>query len=84
MNLGCFCVVFLDVLIFFPFVPNTVEDGLFVWHVVKDASLLRQSACHGRCSGCRKNSVGRKSPPGLHGRVDAHDSLGPDREYRRA
>jgi hypothetical protein len=24
MNLGCFCVIFLDGLIFFPFVTNTV------------------------------------------------------------
>jgi hypothetical protein len=29
MNLGCFCVVFLDVLIFFPFVTNTVSHGSF-------------------------------------------------------
>jgi hypothetical protein len=27
MNLGCFWVVFWAVLIFSPFVPNTVEDG---------------------------------------------------------
>jgi hypothetical protein len=27
MNLGCFCMGFLGVLIFSPFVPNTVEDG---------------------------------------------------------
>jgi hypothetical protein len=27
MNRGCFCVVFFDVLIFFPFVPNTVAQG---------------------------------------------------------
>jgi hypothetical protein len=30
----------------------------FVGHVVKDASLLTQSSCQGRCSGCLKKSVG--------------------------
>jgi hypothetical protein len=29
INLGCFGVIFLDVLIFFPFVTNTVEHGSF-------------------------------------------------------
>ncbi len=29
MNRGCFGVAFLEVLIFFPFVPNTVEYGSF-------------------------------------------------------
>jgi hypothetical protein len=30
MNLGCFCVVFLGVLMFSPFVTNTVKHGCFV------------------------------------------------------
>jgi hypothetical protein len=29
MNLGCFCMVFFDVLIFSPFVTNTVWYGSF-------------------------------------------------------
>ena len=84
MNLGCFCVVFFDVLMFSPFVPKTVAHGSFSLACGEGCFSLTQSACQGRCSGCRKKSVGRKSPAGLHRRVDAQDSRGLDSEYRRA
>jgi hypothetical protein len=58
MNLACFCVVFLAVLIFFPFVPNTVKYGFVCWPVVTDASLLTQGSCQGRGSGRLKQSMG--------------------------
>jgi hypothetical protein len=42
MNLGCFCMVFFDVLIFSPFVTNTVWHGSF------------RRAC---CEGCLSTSA---------------------------
>jgi hypothetical protein len=71
MNLGCFCVVFFDVLIFSPFVRIPYSTGFFVWHVVKDAYLLAQSSCHGISSSLMKKETGGMSPPGLHWRVNA-------------
>lgn len=41
-NLGCFCVVFLDVAIFSPYRQECCTDR-FVWHMVKDAYLLRKA-----------------------------------------
>jgi hypothetical protein len=47
-NLGCLRVVCFEVFIFSPFVTNTVEHGVFVGPVVKDALPLSiwQSPCH--------------------------------------
>jgi hypothetical protein len=58
MNLGCCCVGFFDVLMFSPFVPNTVKYGFVCWPVVTDASLLTQGSCQGRGSGRLKQSGG--------------------------
>jgi hypothetical protein len=65
MNLGCFCVVFFDGLIFSPFVTNTVEHGSFCLACCEGYFALTQSSCHGRCAGHLKKRVGRKSPLGL-------------------
>jgi hypothetical protein len=58
MNLGCFCVDCFDGLTFSPFMTKTVAPACFVWPMVTDASLLMQSACHGRYSGRLKKRVG--------------------------
>jgi hypothetical protein len=58
MNLGCFGVDFFDGLMVSPFVTKPVAPACFVWPVVTDASLLTQSACHGRYSGRLKKRVG--------------------------
>jgi hypothetical protein len=82
-NLGCFGVVVLAVLMFFPFVTNTVSLGCVVWHVVhvvNDAYPLTQCACRGISARLMTNETGRMSPPGLHWRVHADESVGNDRD----
>ena len=57
--------------------------GLFVWHVVKDADLLRQRSCHGISSRRMQKATGCVSPPGRHWRVHAEESLSDGNEYER-
>ena len=41
---------------------------------------ITQSACHGIYASLMKKETGRMSPPGLHGRVHADESLGDNSE----
>jgi hypothetical protein len=63
MNLGCFCVVFFDVLMFSPFVAKTVKHESFCLTCGKDASLLTQGSCHQICPGNLRGHVGRMTGP---------------------
>ena len=80
-NLGCFWVVFFDVLICSPFVTNTVEHGSFHRACCEGYLSITQGACHGIYSSLMKKKTGRMSPSGLNRRVNAHDSLGYGRGY---